>query len=353
VELITHSDSDERPVAVVDDNAADCHWIRTALRPLEGCLVSVHRDSRRFLAAVMAGERPRLVLVNYQMPLVDGLEVGATLSSLHPEDPIRWILMTGRITDEIEAQARGLGASDVLEMPLRGEELRRRVRKALTLAAAWGPAGETHAGARLPESDLFDVLARLARLRDDTTGSHVRRMARYSVCIAQQLGCSQSHRDALLLAAPLHDIGKIGVPDRILNKPGALEPDEMALMRRHAAYGAAVLRGAGSATLVMARAIALCHHERFDGGGYPQGLAGEATPLEARIVAVADVFDALTTRRPYKAAWDTEAAVNFIRANSGTQFDPAVVRAFDAALPMILDVKFALGDEPAKEQVDA
>ena len=265
---------------------------------------------------------------------------------------IRWVLMTGRVTDEIEAQARGLGASDVLEMPVRGEELRRRVRRVLAHVVPGSQGDGLPAPARLPESEMFDVLARVARLRDDTTGSHVQRMASYSACIAQHLGCSPEHCNALLLAAPLHDIGKIGVPDRILNKPGALEPDEMALMRRHAAYGAAVLRGSGSPALAMARAIALCHHERFDGGGYPQGLAGEAIPLDARIVAVADVFDALTTRRPYKAAWDTTDAVSFIRAQAGSHFDPAVVRAFDAALPMILDVKLALGDVDTSADAD-
>lgn len=340
-------------IAVVDDNAADCHWLRTALRPLSDCPVTVYRDSRQFLAAVAGEARPELALVNYQMPLVDGLQVGATLSSLHPRHPIRWMLMTGEVSDEVDAQARGLGASDVLELPLRGEDLRRRVRRAMAASLVPGVGRDPALGAQLPESHLFDVLARLARLRDDTTGSHVQRMASYSACIARHLGCSPEHCSALLLAAPLHDIGKIGVPDRILNKAGALEPEELALMRSHAAYGAAVLRGAGSPALAMARTIALCHHERFDGGGYPQGLAGEAIPLDARIVAVADVFDALTTRRPYKDAWSTADAVGLIREQSGAQFDPAVVRAFEAALPMILDIKRELRDERATAHADA
>ena len=200
------------------------------------------------------------------------------------------------------------------------------------------------AGGGISDEVLFEVLARVSRLRDDTTGSHVRRMALYAVEIARQLGQPSDYLDALRLAAPLHDIGKIGVPDRILNKRGALDPEEMSVMRRHAAYGAAVLRGSGSKVLEMARQIALSHHEKFDGSGYPQGLRGEAIPLEARIVSVADVFDALTTRRPYKEPWPVAVATDHIRRESGAHFDPQVIDAFVAVLPQIVRISEALAD---------
>jgi len=192
------------------------------------------------------------------------------------------------------------------------------------------------------------VAREFANLRDFETGGHLERMAHYTRLIARELqqshGLSDETIEHLYLFAPLHDIGKIGVPDRILNKRGALDPEEMSVMRRHAAYGAAVLRGSGSKVLEMARQIALSHHEKFDGSGYPQGLRGEAIPLEARIVAVADVFDALTTRRPYKEPWPVAVATDHIRKESGAHFDPLVIDAFVAVLPQVVRISEALAD---------
>ena len=337
------SSSMPRLVAVVDNNLAHCLWIQAALRTLPNTRVQLHHDAQSFLDALKRGPMPAAALVDQGMPGRDGLQIGAALSHAGAPSGVPWILMTGLVDDEIDLQARALGAAEVLTKPIHAGDLRRHIRR-LLVSPNQSLSAHLQSGGALPEVMLFDVLARVSRLRDDTTGSHVMRMARYAVEIARELGRPADYLDQLLLAAPLHDIGKIGVPDRILNKRGPLDADEMTTMRRHPAHGAAVLRGEGSAALEMARHIAGAHHERWDGRGYPEGLAGEAIPLEARIVAVADVFDALTTHRPYKKAWDVEEAVGFIREGAGAHFDARVVEAFIRALPPILEVMQALAD---------
>ena len=164
-------------------------------------------------------------------------------------------------------------------------------------------------------------------------------MSYYSKILAQQLDVSDEWVELLFQAAPMHDIGKIGIPDAVLLKPGKLDPDEWEIMQRHAQIGAEIIGEDGSSLLKMARDIALCHHEKWDGSGYPQGLAGEAIPLEARIVAIADVFDALTSERPYKKAWTIDDACQLIREQSGKHFDPQLVEHFFNALPEILEAR--------------
>jgi len=176
--------------------------------------------------------------------------------------------------------------------------------------------------------ETLDRLARAAEARDDDTGQHTARVGATSALLARELGWSATAAERLARAAVLHDVGKIGIPDGVLLKPGRLSPEELAIMRTHAAAGAAILAGSDHPLLQLAEAIALAHHERWDGAGYPGGLAGAVTPPSARIVAVADVFDALTHTRPYKVAWPTAEAVAEIAGQAGRQFDPAVVAAF-------------------------
>ncbi|MCX5724284.1 MAG: PAS domain S-box protein [Nitrospirae bacterium] len=194
---------------------------------------------------------------------------------------------------------------------------------------------------------VLEITARLGRTgeyRDTDTGKHVMRIGHFSACLAKHIGQSEDWCSLLLAAAPLHDIGKVGVPDRILLKPGPLSEDEWVVMRNHTRIGSEILAGSKHALLQMAQSIALCHQEKWNGTGYPQGLQGEAIPLEARIVALCDVFDALTTVRPYKAAWAIDDAIEFVRKQSGIQFDPTVVEAFSSALPEIMELKIQLAD---------
>ncbi|HAC28844.1 MAG TPA: two-component system response regulator, partial [Marinobacter hydrocarbonoclasticus] len=175
--------------------------------------------------------------------------------------------------------------------------------------------------------------------KDNETGLHVIRMSHFSRLIALEAGLGEAWSDTLLNAAPMHDIGKIGIPDAILQKPGKLEPDEWAIMQRHAEIGAEIIGEDGSDLLNMAREVAMNHHEKWDGSGYPKGLKGSTIPISARIVALADVFDALTSERPYKKAWSIEQATDLIREQSGKHFDPELVEAFFRCLPAILEVR--------------
>jgi putative two-component system response regulator len=170
-------------------------------------------------------------------------------------------------------------------------------------------------------------------------------MSNYTRLIAVQLGLPPAEQELLLESSPMHDIGKVGTPDHILLKPGRLTPEEFEIMKQHATIGYEILRDSVSPLLQCAAKLALAHHEKFDGSGYPQGLAGEAIPLHGRIVAVADVFDALTSERPYKKAWTLDAAVDFLKTNAGSHFDPVCVEAFLAAWPQVLEIRQRYQDE--------
>lgn len=193
-----------------------------------------------------------------------------------------------------------------------------------------------------------NIIARLghaAEFKDNDTGQHIARISLYSQIIAMELPTTKSWRDLLFNASPMHDIGKIGIPDSILNKPGKLTPDEWDVMKKHPEIGAAIIGKSNSDLLNMAKTIALYHHEKWDGSGYPNGVAGEEIPLSARIVAVADVFDALTSERVYKKAWPIKKAIDHIIEESGKHFDPLVVKAFSKSLSEIKEIQKKYADK--------
>jgi putative two-component system response regulator len=189
-------------------------------------------------------------------------------------------------------------------------------------------------------------LARAAGFRDLETGQHLERVSRYCSLIATRLGLPRERVELLRIASPLHDIGKIAIPDQILRKPGRLNADEQRVMRMHPELGHQMLAGSEEPLLDLAAAVALTHHERFDGKGYPHGLAGEQIPIEGRILAVADVFDALSTDRVYRPAYELEAALTVLRSGRGTKFDPVVIDAFLTALGDVVNVKETFRDDP-------
>jgi two-component system response regulator RpfG len=290
-----------------------------------------------------------LVLLDYRMPEMDGLEFARRFRrSLSRRDvPIVLISVVG--DEPVRQAALEAGVIDFLVKPVRPRELRTRCKNLLQLRQQGESVKER---ARSLESRVLEglheveqrereTLYRLAKAieyRDLGTGIHLLRMSHYAEVLAEGLGMAEEDIKTLTSAAPLHDIGKIGIPDNVLLKRGSLSDEEFAVMRRHPLIGYEILRDSQSRFVQMGALIALRHHERWDGSGYPDGLKGEAIPLPARIVAVADVFDALTSERPYKRAWSSEEAFDYVKANRGTLFDPACVDALLAHQTRILDI---------------
>ena len=290
--------------------------------------------------ALCARVNPDLVLLDLHMPAPDGFEVMAGLRSLTGDElPLPVLVLTADITPDARRRALGLGARDFLTKPFDPVEAELRVRNLLAARRHEQALTErttdleqaVRARTREVEASRLEVLDRLAlaaEYRDDLTGAHTRRVARTARAVAEQLGCDAETLRLVELAAPLHYVGKIGVPDAILRKTGTLDAAERTIMRRHTLIGARMLADSESEVLQTAEQVALRHHERWDGAGYPQGLKGENIPLMARIVAIADVFDALCCSRPYKPPWSVDKAVCEVLEGSGSQFDPDVAAAF-------------------------
>lgn len=284
--------------------------------------------------------RPDLVLLDLHMPEMDGFAVLERLRSLTaPGTYLPILVLTGDHDPLKRRRALAAGATDFLAKPFDIVEVVLRIRNLLETRHLHRLLSNQNAvleqGVRQRTRELEDaqseILARLAAAgehRDDDTGRHTIRVGELSAAIAQTLGLASEAVQLIRAAAPLHDVGKIGVPDHILLKSGKLTPEEFDVMKTHTTIGAAILAGGRSALVMEAERIALNHHERWDGMGYPNRVGGPAIPLGARIVAVADVFDALTHERPYRAAWAVDRVMEEIRAQSGHHFDPAVVAAF-------------------------
>lgn len=292
---------------------------------------------------------PDLLLLDYRMPKLDGLEFARRFRRplSHRDVPIILITVVG--DEPIRNAALEAGVIDFLVKPVRPRELRSRCRNLLALRQqqqnlkSRAHELERQLLARMHELDerereILHRLAKATEFRDGGTGARVERVSRYSGLIAEALGLPEDEVTMIELAAPLHDIGKLGVSDAILLKPGKLDAAEYEIAKQHPRLGYEVLRDSSSKFVQLGATIALHHHERWDGSGYPEGLAGENIPLPARIVAVVDVLEALTTVRPYKAAWPMDEALGYIRSQSGLQFDPAVVDALMARRERVLEI---------------
>lgn len=313
---------------LVDDEPTNLQVLRHILQDDYRLLFA--KDGPKALE--LAGrERPALVLLDVMMPGMTGHDVCLQLKADPATREIPVIFVTALADTEDEAKGFEVGAVDYITKPVSPAIVKARVRTHLSLVRM-----DELKRTRL---EIVQRLGLAAEYKDNETGLHVIRMSHYSRILARALGWSEADCDDLLNAAPMHDVGKIGIPDAVLRKPGKLDADEWAVMRQHVSIGANIIGEHPSGLLRMAQRIALTHHEKWDGSGYPNGLAGEDIPIEGRIVAIADVFDALTSERPYKQAWPVEEAVAFLREQSGQHFDPDLVELFIQQLPAVLEVK--------------
>ena len=320
---------DQRPrLLLVDDEPTNLQVLRHVLQADYRLLFAT--DGARALQ-VAREQQPQLILLDIMMPGMDGYAVCRALKADPATAGIPVIFITALNDSQDETAGFDVGGVDYLTKPVSPPVVRARVRTHLSLVRV----------DELRETRLQIVqrLGRAAEYKDNETGLHVIRMSHFSQLLALAAGCSPAWAEDLLNAAPMHDVGKIGIPDAVLRKPGPLDADEWATMRRHPEIGAEIIGEHPSGVLQLAREIALAHHEKWDGSGYPRGLAGEAIPLSARIVAIADVFDALTTRRPYKEPWPVQEAMNHIAAQAGKHFDPALVALFAPLLPQLLEIR--------------
>ncbi|MCE9680598.1 response regulator [Shewanella sp. AS1] len=334
------SKDNKQIILVVDDTPDNIDIIAQILRP--EFKVRAANNGIRALEIAVAHPQPDLILLDIMMPDIDGYQVIKQLKANPKTAAIPVIFISAKTEIEDEKLGFELGAVDYITKPISAPKVVSRVTTHLALYDQ-NRALETKVAQRtqeLAESRelVIHCLGRAAEFKDNETGLHVIRMSHYTAIIARAANQREDWCQLLKSAAPMHDIGKIGIPDSIMLKTGPLNEAEWEIMRQHPQIGATIIGDTYSALLDLARSISMTHHERWDGTGYPKRLKGTNIPLEGRIVALADVFDALTNERPYKKAWPVEEAVEYIKAGSGSHFDPELVYIFLEVLPQLLDV---------------
>lgn len=342
-------------ILIVDDNQANVTLLTKVLSLAGYENITGITDSREVRAAFEA-DRHDLILLDIRMPYLDGFGVMAELQPLVEDDYLPVLVLSAQIDDETRIRALQEGAKDFLHKPFETVEVLNRIRNMLEVrllhnqVREQNSALEKRVGERTRELeetrlDVIQRLGRAAEYRDNETGLHVIRMSRFCEQLALVTGVEAAEATLLLNASPMHDVGKIGIPDSILLKPGKLDAGEWEVMKSHTTIGAELLGGSGHRLMNLAAEVALTHHERWDGEGYPNKLQGEEIPLPGRITTLCDVFDALMSERPYKKAWSEQEAFELIRSEAGQQFDPVLVEAFFDIRPQIMTIRESLLDE--------
>jgi len=318
-------------ILIIDDQPGNVRLLEQMLRAEGYDDVIGLTDSREALAR-MNGAQPDLVLLDLHMPNVDGIEVLGRFRAATAGEYLPILVLTADDSPEAKLRALDAGATDFLTKPFDYVEAVLRIRHLLDARALHVQLEErVEERTRELEEARLELLHRLAlaaEYRDDDTHEHTERVGRYSAALARRLGLGDEEADLIGAAAPLHDLGKIGVSDVVLLKRGPLTRDEVAHMRSHTEIGARILSESRSAVLRLGELIARHHHERWDGDGYPWALRGEGIPMAARIVSVVDVFDALTHARPYKPPWRVDEALNELERQAGRAFDPRAAETF-------------------------
>ena len=334
-------------VLVVDDSPENIDLLSEVLR--DEYRIRVATSGEKALKIVYSDEPPDLILLDIMMPGLSGLEICRRLKANPDRRRIPIIFVTAMSSVDDEKRGLDIGAVDYITKPISPPIVQARVRTHLAL---YDQSRELERMVRQRTQELLTTrqqiirrLGRAAEFKDNETGNHVLRMSHYARVIATSHGLGNEAANIIFNTSPMHDIGKIGIPDAILLKPGKLNAEEWAVMHQHPLMGAEIIGKHANELLETARIIALTHHEKWDGSGYPQQLKGEAIPLEGRIVAIADVFDALVSVRPYKRAIPIDEALNYMTDQAGKHFDPTLIEAFKRALPEILRIKDIYADE--------
>jgi putative two-component system response regulator len=359
-------------IMIVDDEPINIKVVQRHLR-VAGYANFVTTSEPREALQMIRRDEPDVIVLDVMMPHVGGLEILEVIRGDIQLHHIPVLILTAATDEETEVRALELGATDFLSKPVRSSELVPRVRNALVVKshhdhmANYSTRLEHEVQRRTEElnqsrMEVIHVLACAAEYRDHETGNHVLRVGRYAGVIARKLSFASRQVELIEQAAILHDVGKIGIADAILLKPGRLEKDEFEAMQNHCDYGANILRGlpseraskpslssefdslTHSPILKLAATISMSHHEKWDGSGYPHGISGEAIPIEGRITAVADVFDALSTRRPYKEPFALDRCFEILQEGRGQHFDPKVLDAFFACKPEVVQIALELAD---------
>lgn len=318
---------------IVDDEPAN---LRVLKQILQDDYRLVFAKSGMEALRLVEEQRPNLILLDIMMPDMTGLEVCQKLKAKREFASIPVIFVTALNEDTDETQGFEVGAVDYITKPVSASVVKARVRTHLSLVQA--------DELRATRLQVIQRLGRAAEYKDNETGMHVMRMSHFSKVLALAYGFNEAQADMLLHAAPMHDVGKIGIPDSIMLKPGKLTKEEFETMKAHPQIGADILGEEDSDLISLAKVIALTHHEKWDGSGYPNALKGEDIPIEGRIIAIADVFDALTSKRPYKEAWSIEDTMTHITNQSGKHFDPKLVDLLAQNLEEILEIKARFKD---------
>lgn len=336
-------------VIVVDDSLTNCSLLSMLIR--HSSLHEVVCFTNPVEALANMKETPfDIGIFDFMMPGLNGIDLIRLLRHIPSTRNLPMVIVTSFDEMDIRVEALEAGATEFLSKPVNATEFRARFNNLVALRQSQidseqradvltARVNEATLGILRREEELIMRLARASEFKDGETGQHILRVAAYAREIAEELGEPEEFCRNIYLAAPMHDVGKVGIPDSILLKPGKLDSDEWEMMKRHTELGFEILNGSESELVRLAAEIAISHHEKWDGTGYPAGTSGEDIPLPARIVAVADVFDALTSERPYKRAWDVEDAFRQIKSSSGSHFDPACVAAFERRRDNILKIR--------------
>lgn len=335
-------------ILIVDDNLANVALLEAILEEEDYETVFSTTDPRDVLS-LYREHKFDLILLDIRMPWLSGIDVLNLLRAEIVDDYVPVIVLTAQTDMATRQQALAAGAKDFITKPFEDWEVLLRIQNMLETRMYYmrqvdranileQEVRKRTEDIRLAQLETVRRLGVAGEFRDNETGAHVLRMSNVCSVLAQKSGLDEQYCEMILYASSMHDVGKIGIRDTILLKHGKLNDEEWKLMKRHPEIGAQIIGDQKSEIMTLAREIALNHHEKWDGSGYPHGLCGEAIPFSARIAAISDVFDALTSERPYKKAWSIEAAVALIKEESGRHFDPALVAIFIAALDKIIEI---------------